>query len=312
MPDELHVTNGDSAGGTLREAGLGGDVLPWRDVLHEGPVLADGWSELREVRARFLSTLDGAGSCNDLLRTLEQRDQQLLNHDGDFVLWFEADLYDQLQLIQILCMLAGAGVNPSRVSLVQIGEYPGIAHFHGIGQLTAPQLAGLYPGRWRLDRAAFAYAQAAWHALTAPAPERLAEVAASASTSLRFVAEAFARLMQEYPWHVDGLGLIERRILAAVHRGITKPGLVFKRVAAQETRPYLGDTSFFRIVAGLAPLLTQANGELALTDAGREVLLGAGDHVRLNAPRRWLGGVEIGAGPDWRYDERLETIARQG
>ena len=31
----LHVTNGDSAAGTLRETSLGGDVLAWRDVLNE-------------------------------------------------------------------------------------------------------------------------------------------------------------------------------------------------------------------------------------------------------------------------------------
>ena len=34
----LHVTNGESAGNTLRQTALGGAVLPWQDVLHEGPV----------------------------------------------------------------------------------------------------------------------------------------------------------------------------------------------------------------------------------------------------------------------------------
>src|SRR5262249_20182386 len=34
----LHVTNGESAGNTLRQAALGGAVLPWQDSLHEGPV----------------------------------------------------------------------------------------------------------------------------------------------------------------------------------------------------------------------------------------------------------------------------------
>jgi hypothetical protein len=34
----LHVINGDSALETLREAGLPGSAIAWRDVLHEGPV----------------------------------------------------------------------------------------------------------------------------------------------------------------------------------------------------------------------------------------------------------------------------------
>jgi hypothetical protein len=311
----LHVTNGDSAGGTLLEAGLGGEVLPWRDVLYEGPVPAVGWAELRQVRSAFLSGLDGPGGEDEVRRDLDERDAQLLGHDGDYVLWFEADLYDQLQLIQILTMLSQAGVQPGRVSLIQIGEYAGIPHFAGIGQLTAPQLAALYPARQPLDQAAFEYAQQAWQSFTASEPLRLAEV--GESPRLRFVKEAFVRLMQEYPWHMDGLSLTERRILSAVHAGIRKPGLVFRRLSGQEMRPYLGDTSFFGLVAGLRdapkPLLAETEGELVLTDAGLEVLLGNGDHVNLNSPRRWFGGVHLGAGQDdWRYDERLETIARQG
>ena len=39
-PSPLHVTNGDSAANTLRQTALGGAVLPWQDVLHEGPVPA--------------------------------------------------------------------------------------------------------------------------------------------------------------------------------------------------------------------------------------------------------------------------------
>src|SRR3954447_12149543 len=46
----LHVTNGDSAGNTLRRTALGGAVLPWQDVLHEGPVPLLPPARLRDVR----------------------------------------------------------------------------------------------------------------------------------------------------------------------------------------------------------------------------------------------------------------------
>src|SRR4051812_11067384 len=48
----LHVTNGDSAAITLRETSVEGAVLPWRDVLNEGPLLREGFNE---ARAAFLS-----------------------------------------------------------------------------------------------------------------------------------------------------------------------------------------------------------------------------------------------------------------
>ena len=40
MPD-LIITNGDSAAELLAAAGKVGRILPWRDVLHEGPLIAD-------------------------------------------------------------------------------------------------------------------------------------------------------------------------------------------------------------------------------------------------------------------------------
>src|SRR6476661_1029310 len=54
-PTLLHVTNGESAGNTLRQTALGGAVLPWQDVLHEGPVPLGPRGQLLRTRAAFLS-----------------------------------------------------------------------------------------------------------------------------------------------------------------------------------------------------------------------------------------------------------------
>ncbi len=40
MESILNITNGDSAVELMRKAGISGEYLPWRDVLHDGPVPA--------------------------------------------------------------------------------------------------------------------------------------------------------------------------------------------------------------------------------------------------------------------------------
>src|SRR5437763_1524013 len=105
-PPVLHVTNGESAGNTLRQTSIGGAVLPWQDVLHEGPVQAVSRQELLRTRAGFLSDC-GWGSRRAVLSSLERRDRQLAEalRDGlQVVLWFEHDLYDQLQLLDALAL----------------------------------------------------------------------------------------------------------------------------------------------------------------------------------------------------------------
>src|SRR5918992_5801423 len=96
----LHVTNGDAAVPALRAHGVEGPILPWGDLLHEGPVPAVEASRLRELRAAFLSGESGR-SYDDVLADLEARDHALATADR-LVLWFEHDLYDQLQLVQVL------------------------------------------------------------------------------------------------------------------------------------------------------------------------------------------------------------------
>ena len=97
----LHITNGDSTAGTLLETPLVERVLPWRDVLHDGPVPAVADDELRRIRATFLAE-DASQDATAIERWLEERDKTLTaSAAGELVLWFEADLYDQLQLIQV-------------------------------------------------------------------------------------------------------------------------------------------------------------------------------------------------------------------
>ena len=301
----LHITNGDATVPELLATGLMDAVLPWRDALHEGPVPDVGDEELRRVRGAFLAG-EGAYELAARDRLVEEQ------REGEFVLWFEADLYDQLQLVQILARLRSLGVEAEAITLVCIGEHPGFARFGGLGELNAGQLARLPDAAGvTLTDAALAYADRAWRALRASDPTGLAEVVASRSAELRFVAEAFDRLGREYPSTRDGLSLTERRLLAAVAGGAETAGDAFVRGAARETRPFLGDTWAFdrlaRIAGGDAPLV--AAEPLRITATGGRVLAGDADHVALNGIDRWIGGVHLhGREVPWRFDEGHEAV----
>jgi hypothetical protein len=315
----LHVSNGDAT--DLSGTGLASRVLYWRDTLHEGPVPDVGPQELRRIRAAFLA----AAGVADGSDPFAERDRTLAaNRDGEYVLWFEADLYDQLQIVQILASLADLGVPAHRITLICIGEHAGIAHFGGLGELSAEQLRALPATNAcsRLTPAALRLARDAWAAFRAPTPHGLPAIAASRSPELRFLAEAFDRLSREYPSNRDGLSLTERRILAAAASGATTAGDAFVRAAARESRPYLGDTWAFARMDRLAhapnPLLhTEPVGSpvardtgLRLTDAGAQVLAGAADHVAVNGVDRWIGGVHLhGRHVPWRWNDATETIA---
>ena len=99
----LHITNGDADAKKVGEI-LGEDTLPWRDFLHDGPARPELLlGELSLVRARFISGL-GYGSFDSILIAFQNRDACFTDalEQREVTCWFEEDLYDQLQLMQVL------------------------------------------------------------------------------------------------------------------------------------------------------------------------------------------------------------------
>jgi hypothetical protein len=328
----LHVTNGDVAAEGIRRSGIGGEVLPWRDVLHEGPVPA-GLSPdaLAEVRARFIAER-GWAPYEQVRAEVDARDRTLAAAGGEVVLWFEHDLYDQLQLLQVMDRLAETDGARGRVSLVCIGSFPGVEPFHGLGQLTPEQLASLHPTREPVTDAQWALARAAWAAFRAPDPTGIGRLPAADTGALPFLAGALARHLEQLPALGDGLSRTERQLLEAVDGGAAHPDEVFRADQAREERVFMGDATLWGYVrdltGGMEPLLRTEDGSpfrlpgegvdagafraqrLALTDAGRSVLRGEADAVALRGIDRWLGGVHLsGHAVPWRWDRAAGRLA---
>jgi redox-sensitive transcriptional activator SoxR len=313
----LHVTNGESAGNTLRQTGLGGAVLSWQDVLHEGPVQPVARSKLLRERAAFLSEC-GWGSRRAILSSLERRDEQFvdgLKAGAHVVLWFEHDLYDQLQLIDALALAHANGATPE---LIVVDSY--------LGSLAADELASLWPSRLAATVEALEHASAAWDAFRAPDPRSLAELATRDSPELPFLAPALRRLLEELPAPRDGLSGIERRAMQAVDAGASTPIAAFVAAQKLEDAVFLGDAWFFRALTGLGPLVETAEGKplpappplsdgnvfarlpIRLTREGKRVLAGEGDRVDLVPVDRWVGGTHVTQQNLWRWDAAAREL----
>ncbi|MCB1051777.1 MAG: DUF1835 domain-containing protein [Acidobacteria bacterium] len=311
----LHITNGDAVGQTLQSAGFT-PLLIWRDVLHEGPIPAGAdEAELDQARAHFLASR-GWTQLADVQKDFAYRRQTLdgLNPETQVVLWFEHDLYDQLQIWQIVHDLAGRQ-KLDKTELICIGSHPEIQPFFGLGQLNAKQLSALYPQRVPLAAEWISTWTQAWAAFQ----NNPLDLNTLTDPDCPFYAENRLRLMQEFPDLESGINLTERLILTAVSQEVTRLGDVFRWVHRKEAAPFMGDLSFFASVEGLIEpepsLLTGIGAEindpacqLLLTELGRAVLMGqahAEEHRRLD---RWLGGAHLTNRKGIRFDRKNEAL----
>jgi hypothetical protein len=316
MAQRLIVTNGDGTVALMRAAGFDAEVLPWRDALHDGPVSGGLLLEaLSLIRAQFLAA-EFRLPLGEVNREFSERDAKLRDHRryGRVELWFEHDLYDQLQLIQLLDFFA-TDKRADGLFLVQADDYLGVQ--------SPDALRALESAAAPVTAEGFDAATRAWNAFTAPTPEALAARASSDVPALPHLAPALHRLIQELPAIGSGLGLTQERALTALAEGPRSVAELFRITQEQEDARFLGDLSFFRRVDDLAfaatPLIAGprsvsnrgptggaadyhafARTMVALTDAGRAALAELFDHARDNGIDRWLGGTHLTSGSLWR------------
>jgi hypothetical protein len=321
----LHVANGGATTGVITAAGLPGELSVWADPLYEGPVPALGDDELLQVRADFLAgeehpQAEVAGELGRWRSVIAE------GAYDELVLWYEHDLFDQLNLIQLLSWIRHHGRVTQPVSLICIGAFPGRPHFKGLGELTPGELAPLLNTRQPVAAAQFDVAERAWEAYRAPTPEALEGLLQSDTSAMPFLASAVRRFLEEYPWTTDGLSRFERRLLELATGGPMPLASAFPRMQDGETAYYMADSSLHDLANSLATtspaLLTVERPEtsatprlldavVTLTDPGRAVLDGTQDRVTLCGIDKWLGGVHLTTGDAiWRWSAERGQVLR--
>lgn len=309
-----HVANGSCTTRLIEAAGIPGSRSLWADPLHDGPVPGGlSHDQMLEVRLRHLT--GGGGGSVDPVNDLRLWHSAIARHDAydELVLWFEHDLFDQLNLIQVLDWVRHQVPAGKPVSLVCIGSFPGHADFKGLGQLAPEDLGLLFAERRPVSGRQFELAGRVWRAFREPTPEALDALRREDTTALPFLSRAIARLLQELPWTDDGLSRTERRLLQLAAVGPVDLAAALPAMHEGEDAYYVTDTGLIDLAMTLAhtspPLL---DAEASLTDAGRLVLAGEEDRVTACGIDRWLGGVHVHEGNVWRWDDPQQRVRHNG
>ena len=319
MSNILNITNGDMALSVMSQAGIAGDFLPWRDLLHEGPVPAGlTLEELSAVRADFISGR-GWGEVDALRDSFRQRDELLGRHQhyDQVILWFEHDLYDQLQLIQLLAWFGENSSAETELFLINVDKY--------LGELSVAEMANLKAQKKPVTEQQLQLGAKAWSAFRGPSPVEFASLLDSDTSSLPFLAGAILRMLEEYPACDTGLSRTASQALSVLAEGEQNFGQLFKRCQQLEERRFMGDWSFLNILvessSSVPPLLISDEGNvnaqlanfdqrLKITAMGKEVLAGKNNWLGFYEIDGWLGGVHLSAQNLWCWNSDKKVIQR--
>jgi hypothetical protein len=305
----LHITNGDATLTVIERAGIEGEVLPWRDVLHEGPVPAGlSLEQMSEIRAQFIADC-GWQTREEARADFRARDAKLASFREyqEVILWFEHDLYDQLQLLQILDWFARQDFDDTSLSMICAGDY--------LGTMQPESLAALYPRRRIVLPKHLELGGRAWPAFCSQDPKCWQGLIETDTAALPFLGAAVIRHLEQYPSLKNGINRTEESILKSIQVGISKPSQIFAAAQAGEESRFMGDSLFWiylrRMTESEPPLLRVATGgpfrlpgffassvefreqHILITQAGEKVLANELDWIQISGIDKWLGGVHL-------------------
>ncbi|HIP52243.1 MAG TPA: DUF1835 domain-containing protein [Campylobacterales bacterium] len=306
MIKTLNIVNGDACIDMMKEAQIIGDFLPWQDFLHEGPVPVNlSLKELSLVRAKFISDY-GFGKFDDIKKDFEERDKKLNNYKlyDKVVLWFEHDLYDQLQLLQILSWFSSQNLDTTELTLICTNSY--------LGESSPQQIEKLLRYETPILKEHFKLAKKAWFAFGHDTPEKWAELLNEATDLLPFLKGAIYRMLEEYPSTEQGLSRTAYQALLVISNGINDPLDIFIKGQSFEERKFMGNVIFWKVLDNFERhgVIEKKEAKLQLSSLGKELLEGKKNWLSIAPLQRSIGGVSLSFENLWCWDKENKNIKK--
>jgi len=306
MIKTLNIVNGDACIEMMKEAQIVGDFLPWRDFLHEGSVPVNlTLEELSLVRANFIANY-GFGKFDDRKKDFEKRDKKLNSYKlyDKVVLWFEHDLYDQLQLLQLLSWFATQNLEKTELTLICTNNY--------LGESSAQQIEKLLHYETPILNEHFELAKKAWFAFGQDTPEKWAKLLDESTAILPFLQGAIYRMLEEYPSTEQGLSRTAYQALLVISNNISDPLDIFIKGQSFEERKFMGDVIFWKILEDFETykVIKKQEGKLGLTILGEQLLNGQKNWLSISPLKRSIGGVNLSLDNLWCWDKKKKNIKK--
>lgn len=275
MSSLLHITNGDSLTDRLKSLELKGDIITWREMLCEGKTLTNVGSEsFWKTRFEFLNKNYKVSKSWFVEKTLKEY-RSLCNHkqQDQIVLWFEYDLFCQINMLAVISWL-NTHRKYANISLVCSGNEDETDKMYGLGEVSDEKLLELYENRTELSMNDIEYADYVWQLYCSDNPIRLENLTDFKNYQFNYLSEAIRAHLKRFPTIKNGLNDLENHILrlSVDEKPKTKRELL-RTVLTNQGVYGFGDTQFERIITTLKPLYTSFN-PVRLSKKGKDILDG--------------------------------------
>ena len=270
----LHITNGDSTTNYLKKLRFSGEFITWREMLCEGKTTTDVGSEsFWKNRFDFLKTVYKVNKPTFIEFTLkEYRNLCKKKEQNEIVLWFEPDLFCQINMLAVLSWIKRYRQG-YEISLVSDGTDAKSHKNAGFSLLSEEQINLLYKNRVSLSQDDIEYADYIWQLYCSDSPLRLETVYKfNPMSPFQHLESAIEAHLKRFPSIENGLNFVENNILTTAnsHQFKSKGELITNLLIEHDIYGF-GDLQYENHLKNLHKLFSSFN-PVKISKKGKEVL----------------------------------------
>ncbi|MGB1041785.1 MAG: DUF1835 domain-containing protein [Tenacibaculum sp.] len=291
----LHITNGDSTTQLLKKLRFKGDIITWREMLCEGKTSVDVGSEnFWKTRFDFFKTTYKISKEKFIELTVKEY-RNLCNQkkQDEIVLWFEYDLFCQINMLAVISWLKRYRKD-RKISLICSGTIENQEKLFGLSEISETHLKQLYATRTELSVDDIEYADYIWQLYCSDSPLQLENTYKhKPNATFSYLENAIKAHLLRFPSIENGLNHIENTILKTTKENsfTTKNELIRTLLTNQETYGF-GDSQYINKTNQLKKLFTSFN-PVKLNKLGKKVLFNQTNYyAKMRSDFSYLGGAK--------------------
>ena len=229
MGNTLHILNGDSTKQIFSHANLEGDIIVFREMLCEGSIHKNvGSDAFWKNRYDFFEKELGITKLEYFDKTIKELTKlEDLSIYNEVILWFEFDLFCQVNLIALCSYLLKSYRKDIRYSLVCTGKEKGSKHLRTLSDYSPKDYKMLYENRIKLSRHDLLFAEECWQKYVENNYEALQQFNFNRSAKFRYLQKAIDQHLRRFP-DKNGLNQIQNKILELIEMGYSKKNEILK------------------------------------------------------------------------------------
>ena len=306
--NKLHILNGDSTLFQFEKTTIEGDKFVWREILCEGQITSNIGTELFwEQREKYL-----ANFLNDDISYAEKFKNPFIelnvNKYNEITLWFEYDLFCQINLIAVLSWLNNQKIENCKLSLICLGEHKNYNKLVGLGEINFEEYHKLYEQRIELTKSDLKFGSTLWNLYISKEHDVLLDkIKYENNHKFKYLLPAIKVHLKRFPNKENGLNEIEYNIAKSIKSNFKLRKQVIEELLNNESYYGFGDSQYINQIEDLKPILTEKNDRLKLNKLGESILNSETDFMKYRIRKIKYGGSNL---EDFRWDSKKGKLIK--